>query len=214
MKEFISKTAHTLIPVSIDASVDTVFPLVSPIEEYKWIPGWKCKLIHYPRDIIALGAIFYEISSAPFLIGNYNGKTTWTVVEYEPENYKLHFRLDNKKSSSLYKIELSDDGQGKTKGNLDFTYTAINKKGNQLVVDKVEDKIHIMLSVLYTLLKYYSENNKLLSSAELRKMIPLEEMLSIKDKILVLVNRLAKSKMIDNDRERFLKKFQANEING
>ena len=207
MNEFKSKTTHIVIPVSIDASVDTVFPLVSPIEEYKWIPGWKCKLVHYPRDIIAQGAIFIEISSAPFLIGNYNGKTTWTVVEYEPENYKLHFRLDNKKSSSLYKIELSDDGQGKTKGKLDFTFTAINIRGNQLVENKVEEKIHIMLSVLYTLLKYYSENNKLLSSAELRTMIPLEKMLNVKDKILVLLNRLAKSKMIDKDRERFLENF-------
>ncbi|MBT3250624.1 MAG: SRPBCC family protein [Candidatus Marinimicrobia bacterium] len=207
MKEFKSKTAHILIPVSINAPVDKVFPLVSPIEEYKWIPGWKCNLIYCPDDTVGLGTIFSEISSAPFLIGNYNGKTTWTAVEYDPENYKIHFRLDNKKSSSLYKIELRGNDRGMTEGKLDFTYTAINKKGNQLIVNNVEEKIHIMLSVLYALLKNYSESNEMLLSFELRKMIPLEKILTIKDKILVLLNRLAKSKMVDKDRKRFMDKF-------
>jgi len=209
MNEFKPKTAHILIPVSINAPVDKVFPLASPIEEYKWIPGWKCKLIHCPGDMVGLGTIFSEISSAPFLIGNYYGKTTWTAVEYDPENYKIHFRLDNKKSSSLYKIELKDNDRGMTEGKLELTYTAINNMGNQLIENNVNEKIKIMLSVLYSLLKHYSERNEMLLSSELRKIIPLEKMLTSKDKMLVLLNRLAKSRLIDKDRQRFMMKFSS-----
>ena len=32
----------------IAAPVDAVFPLACPVEEYKWIPGWKCDLVHCP----------------------------------------------------------------------------------------------------------------------------------------------------------------------
>ena len=129
MIEYKSKKARSVFPVHINAPVEKVFPLVSPIGEYRWIPGWKCNLIHCPNDIIAQGTIFSEISSAPFLIGRSNGETTWTVVMHDPENFKIHFRLDNEISSSLYKIELENNNEGGTVGRLDLTYNGINKKG-------------------------------------------------------------------------------------
>ena len=91
MMEFKSKTAKIIIPVAIKAPVDQVFPLASPIEEYRWIPGWKCNLIHCPNDKVELGTVFSEISSAPFLIGSFKGETTWTVVMYDQDHYKILF---------------------------------------------------------------------------------------------------------------------------
>ena len=207
MTEFKSKTAKSVIPVSIKAPVDQVFPLACPVQEYKWIPGWKCNLIHCPNDRVELGTIFSEISSAPFLIGSFQGKTTWTVVMHDPENYKIHFRLDNKNSSSLYKIELDDNGKGGTEGKLDFTYNATNKKGNKLVGKNLEGKIYIMLSILNAMLQHYCETNEMLSPSGLQKMIPSEQSLSIIDKILIGLNHLARSHMKDKDRGRFMKKF-------
>ena len=207
MTGFESKRAKSVIPVSIKASVDQVFPLCSPVEEYNWIPGWKCNLIHCPNDRVELGTIFSEISSAPFLMGNFQGRTTWTVVMHDPESYKIHFRLDNKNSSSIYKIELEDNGKGGTKGKLDFTYNATNKKGNRLVGKNLEGKIHIMLSILKSMLRHYCETNEMLSPSILQKMIPPEQKLSLIDKILMGLNRLAVSNMKDKDRGRFMKKI-------
>ncbi|MFC2169611.1 hypothetical protein ACFLRM_03460, partial [Acidobacteriota bacterium] len=90
MPEFKSKTAKSVFPVYIKAPVDKVFPLCCPVEEYKWIPGWKCNLIHCPNDRVEQGTIFSEISSAPFLTGSFKGKTTWKVVMHDPESYKIH----------------------------------------------------------------------------------------------------------------------------
>jgi len=207
MMEYKSKTAKMVIPVAIKAPVDQVFPLASPIEEYRWILGWKCNLIHCPNDKVELGTIFSEISSAPFLIGSFKGETTWTVVMYDPEHYKIHFILDNKNSISLYKIELEDNGKGGTEGKLDFSYTASNKKGNKLVGKNVDGKIHIMLSVLYAMLKHYCEANEMISSSELQNMIQSNQRLSIKDKILIGLNSLARSNMKDKNRGRFMSKF-------
>jgi hypothetical protein len=204
MTGFKSKTAKSVIPVSIKAPVDQVFPLACPVEEYKWIPGWKCNLIHCPNDRVERGTIFSEISSAPFLIGSFQGKTTWTVVMHDPESYKIHFRLDNKNSSSLYKIELKDNGIGGTEGKLDFTYNATNKKGNKLVGKNLEGKIHIMLSILNAMLQHYCETNEMLSFSGLQKMILSEQRLSVIDKILLGLNRLAVSNMKDKDRGRFI----------
>lgn len=201
------KTARSAFPVSINAPVDQVFPLASPVEEYKWIPGWKCNLIHCPNDRVELGTIFSEISSAPFLMGSFQGKTTWTVVLYDPESYRIHFRLDNKNSSSVYKIELKDNGEGGTEGKLDFTFSATNKRGNKLVEKNLEGKIHIMLSILNAMLQHYCETNEMLPSSDLQNLILAEQNLSIMDKIRMGLNRFAVSKMKDKDRGRFMKKI-------
>ena len=206
-----TKTAKCVIPVSIEAPVDRVFPLACPVQEYKWIPGWKCNLIHCPNDRVEEGTIFSEISSAPFLMGNFRGATTWTAVVHDPECYKVHYRLENKKSSSIYKIEFEDNGQGGTKGKLDLTYNATNKKGNKLVENDLEVKIQVMLSILHAMLQHYCETNKMLSAARLQKMVQAERRLSVRDKVLMGLNQLVVSKMEDKDRSRFMNKFYGSE---
>jgi hypothetical protein len=204
MKKFKPKTARIVIPVSIKAPVEKVFPLCGPVEEYKWIPSWKCELIHCPNDRVELGTIFSERSSAPFLISSFHGKTTWTAVTHDPENYKVHFRLDNSNSSSIYKIELEDNGKGGTGGKLDFTYTPTNRKGNALVGKNLEGKIHTMVSILNAMLQHYCENNEFVPSSKIQKMISSNQSLSSLDKIRLGLNRLVASRMKDENRGRFI----------
>ena len=207
MAKFKAKTVRTVLSVNIKAPVEKIFPLCCPVEEYRWIPGWKCDLTHCPNDKVELGTVFGEISSAPFLLGSFRGKTVWTAVKHEPDNYKLHFELNNKISSSLYKIELQDDNKGGTIGHLDFTYNAVNKKGNKLAKKNMEDKIHIMLSIINSMLQHYCETGTMLTFADLQKRILSERGLSTMDKIRMGLNSMAIAKMKDKDRGRFMRKF-------
>ena len=204
MKEFKAKTVNVVVPVSINAPVEEIFPLPCPIEEYRWIPGWKSVLQHCPNEKVELGTIFDEIFTAPFLMGNAKGITTWTAVEYDPENYNIHYKLVNENSSSYYKIEFEDDGKGGTVGKLDLAYTATTKKGNRMIEKGLEEKIEIMLTMLHTWLAYYAENKELIPVAEAKKAVPMEK-LSVVDKIRLLRNRSARNKMIDKNRERYMK---------
>ena len=181
---------NIVLPVHVKAPVEKVFPLCCPVEEYRWIPGWKCHLIHCPNDKVELGTIFSEVSSAPFLLSSFRGKTTWTAIMHDPDNYKLHFRLDNEKSSSLYTIELQDDGRGGTAGALDFTYTAINDKGGDYGVKNMEEKIRVMLSIISAMLRHYCETGKMLTFAGLQKIVLSEPGLSVMDKIRIGLNRV------------------------
>jgi hypothetical protein len=207
MSEPRTKTARSVFPVSINAPVDRVFPLVCPVEEYRWIPGWKCNLVNCPGDRAELGTVFEEIFSAPFLIGSFRGTTTWTVVAHDPESHKIHFRLDNGISSSVYRVELEDNGEGGTIGTLDFTYKAINRKGNRLIAKNMEGKLHIMLSMLNAMLQHYCESGEMLSFPALQKIILSEERLSLWDKVRLGLNRIAVSRMKDSNRGRFMREF-------
>ncbi|MCG8344023.1 MAG: hypothetical protein MI685_02540, partial [Chlorobiales bacterium] len=177
-------------PVQIKAPVQKVFPLCCPVEEYRWIPGWKCHLIHCPNNKVELGTIFSEMSSAPFLLNSFLGKTTWTAIMHDSDNYKLHFRLDNKKSSSLYTIELQDDGKGGTAGNLDFTYNAVSDRGGSYPGKNMEKNIRVMLSLVKTMLQHYCETGKMLTFGGLQKRVLSEPELSVMDKIRMGLNRM------------------------
>lgn len=182
--------AKIVLPVHINAPVEKVFPLCCPVEEYRWIPGWKCHLIHCPNDKVELGTVFSEVSSAPFLLSSFKGKTTWTAILHDPAHYKLHFRLYNKKSSSLYKIELQDDGRGGTAGNLDFTCNAINEKDTGYNGKNTAKKILVMLSTISTMLQHYCEAGNMLTFKELQKIVLSESRLSTMDKIRIGLNRM------------------------
>ena len=43
------KTINIERETTIEAPVNEVFPLVCPVREYDWIPGWKCNLLYCPN---------------------------------------------------------------------------------------------------------------------------------------------------------------------
>jgi hypothetical protein len=207
MSAFEATTVVGTLSGEIDAPVDEVFPLCCPVEEYRWIPGWKCNLVNCPNDKVELGTVFKEIFSAPFLLGKASGVTTWTAVLHESENHRLHFKLENAHSSSLYKIELGDDGKGGTTSNLEFTYRALDAKGNALAKKDLQKKIEIMLGIIGLMLKTYCETGKMIPPATLQKSV-MSEPLSFWEKIRLARNRLAMHRMADPDRARFMRQLR------
>jgi hypothetical protein len=193
----------------ISAPPQTVFPLCCPVEEYKWIPGWKCHLVHCPNDKVELGTVFREIFSAPFLLGRASGETTWTAVLHEPENYRVHFKLENAHSSSLYKIELEDDGSGGTSSILEFTYRALDDAGNTLAENALQEKIERMLELIGLMLKTYCETGRMISFLELQKAVSAVRGLSLAQKLRMAMNRLMMLHMKDQDRARFMRRFKS-----
>jgi hypothetical protein len=202
-------TVVSILREQISAPPDTVFPLCCPVEEYKWIPGWKCHLVHCPNDKVELGTVFREIFSAPFLLGKVSGETTWTAVLYEPENYRLHFKLENAHSSSLYKIELEDDGSGGTNSMLEFRYRALDDAGNALAEKALQEKIEIMLELIGLMLKTYCETGRMISFLKLQQAVSAERGLTLAEKLRLAMNRLIMLHMTDQDRERFMRQFRS-----
>lgn len=61
---------------SIDAPPDAVFPLLCPMREQEWIPGWRARMIHSRSGVAEDGALF--ATPGP------QGETLWLVTGYEP----------------------------------------------------------------------------------------------------------------------------------
>jgi hypothetical protein len=190
---------------SINAPVQDVFPLACPVMEYKWIPDWKCELIHCPKGHAELGIIFNEIFTAPILTGSIAQKTTWTAVLYEPDRYRIHYKLENKVSTSLYKIEFEDDNAGGTKSRLELTYIPINQQGLAVLEKGGEAKFRLMLSILSLMLKHYCEKGEMVKTSEILKLASQVEEMTTKDRIRSVLNKLVRMVIQDEDRKKFEK---------
>ena len=77
-----NKKSKNYLPVNVgisyelNAHIDEAFPFISPVMEYKWIPGWTCEIIHFPNGKMEKGCVFKEFTSAPILSDSIAQKTT------------------------------------------------------------------------------------------------------------------------------------------
>ncbi|MDH3483219.1 MAG: hypothetical protein OEM16_03235 [Myxococcales bacterium] len=195
--------------MEVRAPVEAVFRLCCPVEEYKWIPGWKCDLVHCPNERVEQGTVFDEYASAPFLVGKAWAKTTWTAVLHEPEQHRVHFELKNAACNSLYKIELIDNGSNQTLAQLDFRYSAITPLGLKVIRNRGEAKIELMLQILIMQLRHYCERGEVASSGRIARLIANSDALDTADRIRLFLNRLAMARKRDSFRQRYMKELAA-----
>lgn len=169
-----------------------------------WVKGWKCKLIHFPNGKIEKGCEFKEFMSAPFLIGNISGQTKWTTVYFNLQNHHIHFCLDNKISSSKYKIEMSSEYDNKTKCTLELTYKPINSKGIKFIANNGEKKIEFLISALGSMLKYYSESSEMYTTNKNSRLLVYLQYFTKADKLKLMFNKLVLHLYIDRNKKSFL----------
>jgi hypothetical protein len=197
-------TMHAVVEEQIRASIDRVFPLCCPVQEYLWIDGWACELVHCPNDRVEAGCVFREFLSAPFLQGAVRAETTWTAVQHDPQTHRLHFEVVNAISRSLYRIELDDAGQGETMARLDFTYTACNEEGERVIADHGAARLRVMLGIVGAMLRRYAETGRKLGPLDLFKSVLQTDALTFTDRLRMVGNRLALALRPDPQRQRLL----------
>lgn len=206
-------STRVVLEQDIKAPMDLVFPLACPVLEYTWIPAWKCELIHCPNGHAELGTIFREMSSSPILADSIAQKTTWTAVLYDPDNHRVHYRLDNKISSSLYKMEFETNASGGTRMWLDLTYSLL--RGDEVGEAKRHrrDKITLMVTVLSNMLVHYCEQGEMMKSSRIKTMPLPVKGLTIVDKLRLIINKFLRRHVSDEDRIKFFKGIAISKVN-
>jgi hypothetical protein len=205
------RTLEVKRSVPLAASADFAFPLCCPVEEYRWIPGWKCELVHCPNERVEQGTIFREMISGPILAGSPFGKTTWTAVLHEPARHRLHFRLQTEHSDSLYEIELEDRGAEASAMNLTFTYGALDERGERIIDSDGAARIGFMLDFISMMLAYYCEHQRCISPGAVARFTAQSDALGITDKIMFAITRLRQKHAKDEVREHYMRALTAGE---
>jgi len=110
-----------------DAPPETVFPLLCPVREADWVPGWQYKMIYSKSGVAEAGCVF----TTPNDDGT---QTTWLVTEYDPARLRIGFAWVNPgQVAAQIEISLKKNSRGTTTAVIRYTYTGLSTAGNQEV---------------------------------------------------------------------------------
>lgn len=110
-----------------DAPPETVFPLLCPVREADWVPGWQYRMIYSKSGVAEAGCVF----TTPNEDGT---ETTWLVTEYDPATFRIAFAWVNPGQVAAHiGISLIRNPQGRTTALIRYTYTGLSPAGNQEV---------------------------------------------------------------------------------
>lgn len=111
----------------VAAEPSVVFPLLCPVQEKKWVPGWEYDMIFSQSGFAELGCVF----TTPHSSGNQKHET-WIVTQYQPMSVIEYVRTDNENLVCHIYIELKKT-HSQTELCVRYTYTALNSVGKDFI---------------------------------------------------------------------------------
>jgi len=122
---------------------EKVFPLLCPVREADWIPGWRYSLIYSDSGVAELGCIFTTqdpvVESAKYSLraddrDSKSPETTWICVDYDPAAFRIAYVwIKPKRVASELRIQLTRTNDGQTNSHIQFRYTGLSPEGNREV---------------------------------------------------------------------------------
>jgi hypothetical protein len=137
MSEFQGKrVTHEYTQTNV-APPERVFPLLCPVREADWVPGWQYRLICSESGVAEYGCVF--------ITPNEDGtETTWVVIDYDPATFRIAFAWVNPGLVvAQIRICLRKSGTlaspAHTSALIQYTYTGLSKEGNR-EVERYDEK--------------------------------------------------------------------------
>ena len=132
----------------VAATPEQIFPLLCPVREYDWIPGWDCRVIYTESGIAEPGCVFQTDREAD------GGLDTWVISRHEPAS-RIAFVRSNPLRTVQYDIELEPQDNGTTLLCWTQVITALNEPGDRLVQGLDEADFAANIDKMETLLNDY-----------------------------------------------------------
>lgn len=124
MENFKAKRVSYTYTQTNDAPPDKVFPLLCPVREVDWLPGWKHRLIYSESGVAEDGCVFTTPNES-------GSETTWTVTHYDPAAFAIHYAwVEPGRIATQLRISLAPAPGGKSSTQIRYFYTGLSPAGN------------------------------------------------------------------------------------
>ncbi len=109
------------------ATPEKVFPLLCPVRETDWVPGWNPKLVVSNSGIMELDCLFVTQEEPNDAI--------WIVTGYESDCYVEMYKTIPGSTVRKFSIRLDSEQKNLTKAFISYEYTALTEEGEKIVND-------------------------------------------------------------------------------
>jgi hypothetical protein len=133
----IGKTVSRTATISLNGSVDEVFPLFGPVREKDWAEGWDPRVVYSTTGLLDEHMVFQTKTEYP----DQESDKTWVVSRYDPEARSIEYTVCT--SARLYWITIrcaeGDDGPRSTRAEVTYTFTALTESAETLIERAARD---------------------------------------------------------------------------
>ena len=120
----------------LNAPPETVFPLLCPVLEVEWAPGWMPEMVISQSGVCEQDCIFITPPELPSEPKN----SIWVVTKYDPGNWALEmYKVAPEHTISKLEISLVCDSGNSTTAHISYEITAIGAAGDKFMEEFTED---------------------------------------------------------------------------
>jgi len=138
---------------------EKVFPLLCPVREADWVPGWEYRLIYSQSGVAEYGCVF--------ITPNEDGtEATWVVTDYDPASFRIAFAWVNPGMVvAQIRIRLSRSLQDQTSAAISYAYTGLSPEGNREVGRYDQKWFQHKMQSWEAAINHYLQNGKRIAAA-------------------------------------------------
>ncbi len=138
------------------AAPEKVFPLLCPVREAEWVPGWEYRLVYSKSGVAEMGCVF----TTP----NEDGSdSTWVTIEYERARRIGFLWVWPGMVAARLRFELEPVG-GQTRLYARYQYTGLSEKGNAEVERYTEEWFAHKMKKFEAALNHYLRTGKMIAA--------------------------------------------------
>ena len=144
----------------LNAPPETVFPLLCPVLEVEWAPGWMPEMVISRSGVCEQDCIFITPPEMPSEPEN----SIWIVSKYDPGNRALEmYKVAPEHTISKLEISLIGESENCTTAHISYEITAIGSSGDAFLEEFTEDWYEGFMVEWEKAMNHYLETGKMIA---------------------------------------------------
>ena len=139
------------------ATPERVFPLLCPVREAEWVPGWQYRLIYSRSGVAEEGCVFTTPNDT-------GPESTWAVTEYQPPRRIDFAWIQPGRAAARLRFELEPVDAG-TSLHARYEYTGLSAEGDFEVGRFTETWFRDKMEGFAAALNHYLGTGKIIQGA-------------------------------------------------
>ena len=158
MSTFAAKRVSHEYTQTNNAPPEKVFPLLCPVREADWVPGWQYRLIYSESGLAEDGCVFSTPNEA-------DPETVWMVTHYDPTAFTIAFAwIEPGMIATQIRIALGPAPGGKTRAHIRYLYTGLSPAGNAALERYTPEWFRSKMQSWETAINYFLRNGSLIQA--------------------------------------------------
>lgn len=154
-----TRVAHQYTQTN-QAPPDRIFPLLCPVREADWVPGWQYRLIYSQSGVAELGCVFTTRNED-------GSESTWLCTEYEPVSLRIAYAwVTPAHLACQIRIQLEPGPGSTTRAHIAYVYTGLSPAGNEQVERFTADWFRAKMQGWEKAINHYLETGKVIAAPQ------------------------------------------------